>query len=256
MNLDRQGLDDVLALLRVAGELAGHGPSVEEGLHGGDREHYPSASMAQCVRHVLYGDGAGGELDRPGPDSLLGQLTAMASWSPERWEHLYQAERGAFEEDSGQGERPGAFETPPLRVNGRADRGAWGRRPNPVFRESFLSFYFDPGAAGTLRAFGELLDELACEVGANHAQNGRSFVAREMEAAALDIEHVVRELSDGAGDPEPGPDNAHLAARAERVATRLHALARELVAPPAGSEHAPGGGGPRLGVGASSGETP
>lgn len=256
VSLGRQELDDALALLRVAGELAGRAPAVEEVLRAGDGGSYRWASMAQSLRYLLYGGDAGGALERPAADSLLGQMTEMTAWSTEHWERLYQTELGAFEEERGEISGQRAIEAAAHRANGQANGSLQDRRPNPAFRESFLAFYFDPSAAGTLRAFGELLHEVAVEGGSGHSQDGRSFLAREMDAAALDIEHVVQELGEAAGDPEPGLENTDLAGRAGRVATRLHALARELSTPPNGSESPADANGPRLGPGANGGERP
>lgn len=90
---DARLVEGARALLEVAARVAERLPPVEEVLRTGDRERYPWASLGQCLRHGLYGEGLGGDLEHPTPDSLLGQIREMAAWNDERWTELYRAER-------------------------------------------------------------------------------------------------------------------------------------------------------------------
>lgn len=96
---DHGRLEDVLSLLRATGRIGGQAPAVEEVLRAGERERYPWASVAQAVRYALYGDGAGGTLERPVGDSLLAQIAVMTAWSDERWDGLYRSELADLESD-------------------------------------------------------------------------------------------------------------------------------------------------------------
>lgn len=105
---DAKLMEGARALLKVAARVAERLSPVEEVLRTGDRERYPWASLAQCLRHGLYGDGVGGDLEHPTPDSLLGQLRRMSDWGDERWSELYRAERAELIEDGARSEEQAA----------------------------------------------------------------------------------------------------------------------------------------------------
>ncbi|MFP3942232.1 MAG: hypothetical protein ACLF0P_18205 [Thermoanaerobaculia bacterium] len=103
------------------------------------------------------------------------------------------------------------------------------RRPNPVFRESFLWYQFDAGRAETMRQYGEILSGLANEADAFHPRHEGPLVFGEVEAAAVDLAAVVHDLGAAAEDGDSrDPEAVKLAGRAVRWAEQLGAILGEI----------------------------
>lgn len=88
-----------MALLTLAGRLAGRVPPVEAALRSGNRELFVWASLAEGIRHDLHGDGIGGSEEEPAPDSTLGKVRSMKAWPRETWDRMFDNERADLEAD-------------------------------------------------------------------------------------------------------------------------------------------------------------
>lgn len=103
------------------------------------------------------------------------------------------------------------------------------RRPNPVFRESFLWYHFDAERAETMSRFGEILSSLANEADAFHPRHEGPLVFGEVGAAAVDLAAVVHDLKAAAGDADSrDPKAVKLAGRAVRWSEQLGAVLAEI----------------------------
>jgi hypothetical protein len=76
------------------------------------------------------------------------------------------------------------------------------REHSPVFRESFLAYQFDGERYETMRRFGEILDEMACEANALAPSFPRPILYPELEAVAVDLAAVVEDLEVASRDAD------------------------------------------------------
>jgi len=80
-----------------------------------------------------------------------------------------------------------------------------------AFRESFLWRLSTPEAAGTVRAFGDLLVDLMNEAGQWGPASNEDSMVRELRAHSRDLEHTVRDLervADHLHDSDDQEENA------------------------------------------------
>lgn len=103
------------------------------------------------------------------------------------------------------------------------------RKPNPVFRESFVWYHFDAERAETMDRFGEILSELANEATAYHPLHDAPIVLGEVAAVAVDLAAVVLDLEDAAQNPgSRDPEAVKIAGRAVRWSEQLGAVLAEI----------------------------
>lgn len=103
------------------------------------------------------------------------------------------------------------------------------REHSPVFRESFLAYQFEDERYETMRRFGEILDELACEANTLAPSFPGPILYPELEAVAVDLSAVVEDLEVASRDADSEvPAQVKLAGAALGWAEQLRVFVSEI----------------------------